>query len=158
MRPTNCNFLSPKLKTGEYVYPSVNAYGNVIGFGRFSSKRLAQQTFGQEQRFLKSRRVEREAERSPGPGSYSLIQPYESIQAFIDSSHHAVSFHFDVLSRIVRYSTARLSLPQANHIPLLRWRPRGHSRLHLCFASTQKVTNRFSTLKQRADPLLTVSI
>lgn len=62
MRPTNCNFNSPKTKTGEYVIPLVNSYGTKISYERLwplttTSKKT--HTMGLEQRFRQNLLKER---------------------------------------------------------------------------------------------------
>jgi len=54
MRPTNCNFNSPKTKTGEYVMPLVNSYGTKISYERLwplTTTAKKTHTMGLEQRF-----------------------------------------------------------------------------------------------------------
>ncbi len=91
MRPTNCNFLSPKLKTGEYVYPTINAYGTKIVYDQTTVTRRSKNNFGSEKRFRKALKLEKESGSFPGPGAYTAVHPYASILAFVNSSHHAVS-------------------------------------------------------------------
>ncbi len=61
MRPTNCNFSSPKCRTGEYVYPIVNYEGTKIVYdnplGDYREKR--KHTFGFEKRFNKAAKLDK---------------------------------------------------------------------------------------------------
>lgn len=62
MRPTNCNFISPKRRTGEYVYPLVNAQGTKIVYDKPISnyRETRKHTFGFEKRFQRNAKAVRE--------------------------------------------------------------------------------------------------
>lgn len=113
MRPTDLNFRSPKVKSGEYTFPQCDYKGgNVIGPTKFSKNAMTpireninddifkgvrdpfmpqkKTTFSNERRFREPLLLQKRTGNKVGPGSY-FNDPFNSIEARVNASHHSVS-------------------------------------------------------------------
>ena len=96
MRPTDCDFISPKQKTAGYVIPQVTHFGTALNFPpqRLPStiKRDNRHTFGLSDRF--KRMFPEALKKDPGPGHYDGFNPFLTIDGETNKSHHAVTHTF----------------------------------------------------------------
>ena len=92
MRPTFCNFNSPKQRTGEYLYPQIDVFGKTMNYEKqwplTTNKRT--HTMGLEKRFRKRILQEKKDSELPGPCTFETEHPHKTIEAAINSSHHIV--------------------------------------------------------------------
>jgi hypothetical protein len=95
MRPTSCNFTSPKQKTGEYLYPQVTASGVNLSYEKpWPVNSPKTHTMTLEKRFRRRILKDKLDGSLPGPGTNETKHPYTTIESRINSSHHVVSYHF----------------------------------------------------------------
>ena len=91
MRPTDCDFLPPRNRTGEYVYPLVTAYGTKLSYEKKYPLSSKSHTMTLEKRFNRAALIEKHAALLPGPCDNDTRHPHKSIEGVINKSHHAVS-------------------------------------------------------------------
>ena len=93
MRPTDCDFLSPRNRTGEYVYPLVTAYGTKLAYEKqypLTTTGQKNHTMTLEKRFRRALTMEKHNATLPGPCDNDTRHPHKSIEGTINKSHHAV--------------------------------------------------------------------
>ena len=94
MRPTMCNFKSPRIKSGEYVHPLVTPHGTRLGFDKLNKVSVREHSMSLEKRFFMRDLKAKLDSALPGPCSNDTAHPFKTIESRINSSHHVVSHFF----------------------------------------------------------------